>query len=222
MGSQVSGSGGHWEMGADLVSHWIPDSSDSKTTATTSTGTKKTKSSIFTDRNNNGIVDKNDFDDEKTAKLAVEKGVIGNSWDDVGDDMSTYLNSKNGMKQKSVKRHNSGTNEDYMADLDKNGREIRRTYYKTDGSVDQYVTLEYGKDGKVSSKTYCAPDGTLQEKRDYTNDILTRYSKYDSEGKVQEEYVYKDDGTFKEKIEHRYSKLSSGEYYHYSTVKSAS
>lgn len=219
MGSQ--GVSGHWVMGADMVNHWVADKTDAQTTTTTSSTSTK-KSSIFTDKNGNGIVDKDDFDDEKTAKLAVEKGVIGNSWDNVGDKMSTYLNSKNGMKNKTVTRYNSGTKEQYTADLDKSGREIRRTYYKSDGSVDQYVTLEYGKDGKVSSKTYCAPDGTLQEKREYSNDKQTRYSIYNADGKVKEEYKFNTDGKVSEKIEHSYKKIAEGQYYDAKTVTKVS
>lgn len=36
--------------------------------------------SIFTDRNNNGIVDKEDFTDSATLKLAQENGLIGKTW----------------------------------------------------------------------------------------------------------------------------------------------
>ena len=55
--------------------------------------TKKQESSpsIFTDRNNNGVVDKSDFSDMEKALLAEEKGLIGKTWDSIKDSIDKLM-----------------------------------------------------------------------------------------------------------------------------------
>lgn len=150
---------------------------------------KKENNSIFGDKNNNGIVDKNDFDSE-TAEKALEKGLIGKSWDSVKDSLGKIL--KSNKKEKGItqeKRFNEQTKETYLAEI-KDGREIKRTYYKQDGSIDETLNLQYDEDGNISKKVSIDADGNLQYATEIKDNLPVSSIKYNSDGTKSAEFEY--------------------------------
>jgi len=179
MGDQVSG---HWVYNAaKMCKEFVRDEQNNSSKASKTSGNDKSKP-VFSDKNANGIVDKQDFTDDATLQLAIKRGIIGQSWSAVESTISQKLNSKNGTAVKTVKRYNEATKENYTAELNAKGQEARQIYYKADGSVDQYITFEYDKNGNPSRKVYCAADGTLQKVREYKDGVQVKYTDYNSDG----------------------------------------
>lgn len=150
---------------------------------------KKDNNSIFGDKNNNGIVDKNDFDAE-TAEKALEKGLIGKSWDSVKDSLGKIL--KSNKKEKGItqeKRFNEQTNETYLAEI-KDGREIKRTYYKQDGSIDETLNLQYDENGNISKKVSIDADGNLQYATEIKDNLPVSSIQYNSDGTKSAEFEF--------------------------------
>lgn len=150
---------------------------------------KKDNNSIFGDKNNNGIVDKNDFDAE-TVEKALEKGLIGKSWDSVKDSLGKIL--KSNKKEKGItqeKRFNEQTNETYLAEI-KDGREIKRTYYKQDGSIDETLNLQYDENGNISKKVSIDADGNLQYATEIKDNLPVSSIQYNSDGTKSAEFEY--------------------------------
>ena len=155
-------------------------------TAQTSGSSKKNQQqvSIFGDKNNNGIVDKNDFADEKTAQIAQEKGLIGRKWESVKESIAKLINTN--AKEKgltSETRYNEATKENYKADI-KNGQEIKRTYYKADGSIDEIINLDYDENGNISSKVSVNADGNLKHAYNYKDNEIDNFVGYDDKGNM--------------------------------------
>lgn len=162
---------------------------------------KTDKKSIFGDRNNNGIVDKNDFDEE-TAELANQKGLIGKSWDSINSSINKLL--KSNKKEKGItqeKRYNEQTKENYLAEI-KDGREIKRTYYKKDGSIDETLNLQYDESGNISKKVSVDANGDLQYATEMKDGIPVKATKYNSDGTKSAEFLY-ENGKVKEAVAYR-------------------
>ena len=116
--------------------------------------------SIFSDKNNNGIVDKKDFDDEATAQLAFEKGLLGRSWDAVKDFIDKLLTT-DATENLTKETRYSEIGTEYLAEIDSSGKEVRRTYYKEDGTISKIINMEYDEDGKLVKEIYLDAEGNL-------------------------------------------------------------
>ena len=154
--------------------------------------------SIFSDKNNNGIVDKKDFDDEATAQLAFEKGLLGRSWDAVKDFIDKLLttDATENLTQE-IRYSEIGT--EYLADIDDSGKEVRRTYYNEDRrTVRRIMNMEYGEDGKLAKKILLDAEGDLAANMP----PIIRYE-YDNGKEVKRTY-YEEDGTISKIINMEY------------------
>ena len=154
-------------------------------------GNRQEPVSIFSDKNNNGIVDKNDFDDEATAQLAFEKGLLGRSWDAVKDFIDKLLTTDATENLTKETRYDETTNENYQADIDSSGKEVRRTYYKSDGSIACIENIEYDENGNPAKSVWLDADGNLDSIciLDKNGDE-THETAFYSDGTVREEWDY--------------------------------
>ncbi|MBR1618890.1 hypothetical protein IJ674_03215 [bacterium] len=98
---------------------------------------KKNKKSIFQlpgDKNNNNVVDFQDFDDEADAKFFEEKGLIGKTW----DYLKLHVGKLLGIKNATVNITYKGANESYLS-----------------------YTMEVNSNGDVESYTQDWGEGTI-------------------------------------------------------------
>lgn len=155
---------------------------------------KKDSASIFGDKNNNGLIDKNDFTDAKTAELANEKGLIGRTWDSMNGAFEKLLNSnkpEEGLTREP--RFNVDTQEDYQADI-KDGLEIRRTYYKKDGSIDEILNRQFDENGNLTRNVSVDADGNLRYATDVKDNKVVKYTEFKDDGTVNLEINYDEAG----------------------------
>ena len=155
---------------------------------------KKDSSSIFGDKNNNGIIDKNDFADAKTAELANEKGLIGRTWESLNGTFEKLLNSnkpEEGLTREP--RYNVDTQENYQADI-KDGLEIRRTYYKEDGSVDEILNRQFDENGNLTRNVSVDGEGNLRYATDVKDNKVVKYTEFKDDGTVNLEIEYDEAG----------------------------
>lgn len=152
---------------------------------------KKDPSSIWSDKNNNGIVDKNDFSDKRMVRLAQEKGLLGRSWDSVKDTIGNLMTrdyEEEGVT--SEFRFDKNTRESYVVDI-KDGREIRKTFLDGTANGGGVVNFYYDKNGKVVREVYTDAKGNLQKAYNIkNNEIVSVNSFYDEDGTIKEETKY--------------------------------
>ena len=166
---------------------------------------QKDNTSVFTlsgDKNNNGVVDFDDFADKDEAKLFIDKGLIGKSWDYVREYIGKLFDIKsakvvipdnaNGM----VSHYEINTNENKQVTtlnrvIDKNLNDIKayenRTYfYDENGNIKSFhLAVDHGRGVKEL-------DMTFENEYDENNHLKAR--KLDvSQGSIAGEILYFDD-----------------------------
>lgn len=166
---------------------------------------QKDNTPVFTfsgDRNDNGVVDFEDFADKDEAKLFIDKGLIGKSWDYVREYIGKLFDIKsakvvipenaNGM----VSHYEINTNENKQVTtlnrvIDKNLNDIKayenRTYfYDENGNIKSFhQAVDHGRGVKEL-------DMTFENEYDENNHLKAR--KLDvSQGSIAGEILYFDD-----------------------------
>lgn len=151
------------------------------------------------DSNDNMILDAKDFKDTALLDFAKNKGLIGRTWDAAIDYVKGVINSK---KEHPIEINkdafNVNTGEHYDSAV-QNGREISRTYYKTDENgekvVDEVIHLEYDDNGKIHRKIYMDANGNVKDVTIVSPDDETKILKrivYDDNGQWEKQGFYED------------------------------
>lgn len=154
-----------------------------------------------TDSNSNWVLDAKDFKDKTLYSFAAAKGLIGKNWNAAIEYVKGIIsNKKEPVTEMKKDVYNEKTGEYYDSTV-QNGREISRTYYKTDENgnrvVDEVIYLEYDKNGKIHEKKYMDSDGNLKDSAivspDDESKVLSR-TQYNEEGQWEKYAKYDDQG----------------------------
>lgn len=167
---------------------------------------QKDNTSVFTlsgDKNNNGVVDFDDFADKDEAKLFTDKGLIGKSWQYVKEYVGKLLNIKSAKvvipdnnpeivarNEITVDKDGKVISDDYIMDKDLNGKQSyeKRDYlYDEQGNIKSF-TRKY-KYGERSEREVVV---NFENEYDENNHLKAR--KLDvSQGSIAGEILYFDD-----------------------------
>lgn len=163
--------------------------------------------SIFTDRNNNGIVDKEDFTDSATLKLVQENGLIGKTWESVKDKINKFLS---GSHVEPLGEAAQKEREANIAFLQKKGIDYKEN---ADGSIEYDLNGEKIKDsynGNSFTNETLYPDKSVSG---FTIDFTTnelQESVVNADGNLRQELEFDSDNKLKS-VKY-YTKNSNGEF----------
>ena len=172
-------------------------------------GNETTSDSIFGDKNNNGIIDKNDFSDAKMAALAEARGLIGKSWDSLKETIDSILNknqttpiSENAQKAKnSIIEYNKQNNIPYKEN--------------PDGSIE----VEYN--GTKEKYTYSGDTELVEVNCPNGNNIEETYNYAEENGKLESAVITSDNNGIRQVLKYdeagvpavqNYKKDENGEF----------
>ena len=167
---------------------------------------EKENTSVFTlsgDKNNNGVVDFDDFADKDEAKLFTDKGLIGKPWQYVKEYVGKLLNIKSAKvvipdnnpemvarNEITVDKDGKVISDDYIMDKDLNGKQSydKRDYsYDEQGNIKSF-TRKY-KYGERSER-----EGVVNFENEYDGNNHLKARKLDvSQGSIAGEILYFDD-----------------------------
>lgn len=172
---------------ASGASYTSPITGESKTQTD-----KKSSESVFSfsDKNGNGIVDRGDFEEEETVKLALEKGFIGKSWEVVKNFIDNVLNLNHDAKMYESERihepssHYAKTHgaPGYIARYDEAGNKVQEIHTDPEGNIKYVITIEYA--GENVIETIMDGEGNLDSS-----------TVYDKNGEEIQETYFNSDGT---------------------------
>ena len=153
------------------------------------------------DKNDNWILDAKDFKDEALRSFAEAKGLIGKSWNAAIDYINGVIkNKKESVIQVNKDTYNEKTGELYDSSI-QDGREVSRTYYKTDENgnkvVDEVIHLEYDESGNVHRKIYMDKDGNVKDTAIVSPDDETKVTsrtQYNDKGQWEKIVTYDENG----------------------------
>lgn len=128
---------------------------------------KKDSASIFGDKNNNGIVDKDDFSNSEIAVQAEAKGLFGKSWDSLKDSINTLLSAP---QAKPLNENAQKEKNDNIAFLKEKNIPYKEN---ADGSV------EYEIDGHIEKLSWDGDNSIVEFKYSNGNTVKNSYNNKD-------------------------------------------
>lgn len=156
---------------------------------------------VEADKNDNWILDAKDFKDNAMLSFAKSKGLIGKNWNAAIEYVKGIITTK---KESVIETKKDTFNEktgEYYDSAIQDGREISRTYYKTDENgnkvVDEVIHLEYDENGKIHRKIYMDAEGNIKDSAIVSPEDETKIlsqTQYDKNGQWEKIATYDDNG----------------------------
>lgn len=154
------------------------------------------------DKNENFLLDAKDFKDEALLDFAKSKGLVGRTWDAALKYVKGVINTKNESVIEIKKDAYNEKSGEYYDSAIQNGREVSRTYYKTDADgnkvIDEIINLEYDSNGKIFRKIYLDADGNVKDVSHVSPDDETKVIsriQYNKDGLWEKQGFYDANGT---------------------------
>lgn len=168
---------------------------------------QKNNTSVFTlsgDKNNNGVVDFDDFANKEEAKLFTDKGLIGKPWQYVKEYVGKLLNIKSAKvviadnRPNMVARNEITVDKDgkvisdyYIMDKDLNGKQA---YEKKDYSYDEHGNIKsYTRKYKYGERSEGEGFVNFENEYDENNHLKARRLDVSQDGILGGEILYFDD-----------------------------
>lgn len=164
------------------------------------------QNSIFGDKNNNGVVDKEDFTDTKMAELADSKGLLGKTWDSVKDMIGGILGQPQPKPMSEASKNDKADMLNYLKEKNIDYKE------NADGSVEyefegNHEKLYWEGDNSISQSSY-KNSRTIESNYNFS-DKTQNFKITDENSGFRQETISDIDGS-KKTI--NYKKDENGEY----------